>query len=306
MSLGKSIRIYLKEGTVTGIKLAEVVNLTIQAYSCPRNKLSDLNNYFQKEANKPGVYFLFGTDDSINKSKVYIGEAENVWDRLKNHDINKEFWNEVILFTSKDDNLTKSHVKYLESRLINISNLADRYLLENSNSPNLSSLPLPDQDSMEEFILNIKLLTGTLGHKFLESAISSSDVAQKIIPLTAATEDKIVITSTGNIELGLNVKGIKANAIQTDEGIVVLQGSEVSEKDSENYGYKSLREKLISDGVINRSETNKFSFAKNYLFKSPSSAACVIVGYSINGRSAWKNKNGKSINEIEKLEIAAT
>ena len=43
MTLGKSIRIYLKEGTVSGIKQAEVVNHTIQALSSPRNKFTDLH-----------------------------------------------------------------------------------------------------------------------------------------------------------------------------------------------------------------------------------------------------------------------
>src|SRR5690606_36003136 len=108
----------------------------------------------------PGIYFLIG-EDNRNQNKVYIGEAENVWDRLKNHDTKKDFWSEVILFSSKDENLTKSHIKYLESRLINITINADRYKIENSNSSTLSSLPLPDQDSMEDFLLNIKLLNGT-------------------------------------------------------------------------------------------------------------------------------------------------
>lgn len=117
MTLGKSIRIYLKDGTVSGIKQAEVVNHTIQALSCPRNKLSDLNKFFSKESNRPGVYFLLGEDET-SKNKVYIGESENVWERLKNHDTSKDFWSEVIVFTSKDENLTKSHVKYLESKLI--------------------------------------------------------------------------------------------------------------------------------------------------------------------------------------------
>src|SRR5690606_18070485 len=112
--------------------------------------------------------FLIGEDDH-NQNKVYIGEAENVWDRLKTHDTKKDFWNEVILFSSKDENVTKSHVKYLESRLISIAINANRYKVENSNSPNLSSLPLPEQDSMEDFLLNLKLLNGTLGHKFLEN-----------------------------------------------------------------------------------------------------------------------------------------
>ncbi|MFL9844498.1 GIY-YIG nuclease family protein [Flavobacterium rhizosphaerae] len=143
MSLGKSIRIYLKDGTVFGIKQAEVVNHTIQSLSSPRKKISDLNILFQRELNKPGVYFLIGEDRGNNS--VYIGEAENVWERLKSHDTQKDFWNEVILFTSKDENLTKSHVKYLESRLISIAIDADRYKIKNSNSPNLSSLPLADK-----------------------------------------------------------------------------------------------------------------------------------------------------------------
>jgi len=91
MTLGKSIRIYLKEGSVTGIKLAEVVNLTIQALSSPRKKLSELNEFFQNQVNTQGVYFLIGTDDETGKSKVYIGEGENVWERLKSHAVKKDF-----------------------------------------------------------------------------------------------------------------------------------------------------------------------------------------------------------------------
>jgi len=296
MILGKSIRIYLKEGTVTGIKSAEVVNHTIQALTCPRNKLSDLNKFFSREANRPGVYFLLG-DDGTNKTKVYIGEAENVWDRLKNHDTKKDFWSEVVLFTSKDENLTKSHVKYLESRLINIAITADRYDLENSNSPNLSSLPLSDQDSMEDFILNIKLLNGTLGHKFLEDPIPTIEF------ISHETSQKNLNSDSDFIEFELNVKGIHAKALQTDEGIVVLEGSEVSEKESRNYNYTVLREKLISEGIIKLNNKNQLTFSKNYLFKNPSPAAAVILGYAVNGRNIWKDKNGKSLNELEQIQV---
>lgn len=297
MILGKSVRIYLKEGTVTGIKTAEIVNHTIQALTSPRNKLADLNRYFEREANRPGIYFLLG-DDGTNRTKVYIGEAENVWDRLKNHDTRKDFWSEVILFTSKDENLTKSHVKYLESRLVNIAITADRYDLENSNSPSLSSLPMSDQDAMEDFILNIKLLNGTLGHKFLEDPLPIKEI------LKEDTSTKLTnLEQPEFVELELNVKGIKAKALQTDEGIVVLEGSQVSETESRNYNYTVLREKLINEKIIKRDDTNKLSFSKNYLFKNPSPAAAVILGYAVNGRNVWKDKNGKSLNEIEQIQI---
>jgi hypothetical protein len=301
MVLGKSIRIYLKEGSVTGIKLAEVVNLTIQALSCPRKKLSELNDFFKSQVNTQGVYFLIGTDDETGKSKVYIGEGENVWERLKSHAVAKDFWSEVILFTSKDDNITKSHIKYLESRLIEITKETERYLLENSNSPSLSSLPLPDRDAMEEFINNIKLLNGVLGHKFLESQISNK-LEKKIIP-TDITNKETQIDKEEEIELNLNVKNITAKAVQTDEGIVVLAGSQVSESPSENFGYKTLRNELIQDGTIQETPNGPFIFAKKYLFASPSAAAAVIVGYSINGRRTWKDKNGRTLSQIEKSEI---
>ena len=226
---------------MTGIKFAELVNQTIQALSCPRTKLTDLNINFKKEINTQGVYFLLGYEEDALKPKVYIGEAENVWDRLKSHDLKKDFWNEVIIFTSKDDNLTKSHVKYLESRIVEVSRETERYNLENENKPTLSSLPLPDRDAMEEFLSNIKLLTGTFGHKFLENTISVSVTSDNKTLITRSKEKNVVADSTGHLELSLNIKGIKANAIQTNEGLVVLQESEVAINPTKNYGYGALR-----------------------------------------------------------------
>ena len=303
MILGKSIRIYLKEGSVTGIKFAELVNQTIQSLSCPRPKISELNKHFQDEINTQGVYFLIGYEEESGKQIVYIGESENVWDRLKNHDSQKDFWNEVIIFTSKDDNLTKSHIKYLESRLIEIANQTKRYGLKNGNYPALSALPLPDKDAMEEFLANIKILTGTLGHKFLENPISYKKITEVEISLTAKTESNTIIETVGELELFLNVSGIEASAIQTNEGLVVLNGSFVSNNPTKNYGYGSLRDTLIAENVIESNPNGKLNFSRNYLFNSVSAAAAVILGYSVNGRNVWKNIEGQSIKEIERNEL---
>lgn len=303
MTLGKSIRIYLKEGSVTGIKFAEVVNQTIQSLSCPRTKISELNKHFPKEINTQGVYFLIGFEEGTGKQVVYIGEAENVWDRLKNHDLKKDFWNEVIVFTSKDDNLTKSHIKYLESRVVEITNEIKRYGLKNGNNPTLSSLPLPDKDAMEEYLSNIKILTGTLGHKFLEDPIAIKNISEINASITAATENNIIINTNGELELSLNISGIKASAIQTNEGLVVLEGSQASNNPTKNYGYRTLRDNLLSERVIKSNSDGGLSFTRNYLFNSVSAAAAVILGYSVNGRNVWKNNEGKSIKEIEKKEV---
>ncbi len=133
MPVGKSIRVYLADSTVAGIRYAELVNWTGQAIACPRNRLGELASW--GEAAKPGVYFLFEARLGDSKPLAYVGESENVAERLTNHDRTKEFWNEVVIFSSKDENLTKAHVKFLESTLIAMAKKADRYELQNGNTP---------------------------------------------------------------------------------------------------------------------------------------------------------------------------
>ena len=133
MSFGRSITIYLADGTPSGIRHVEIANWTGQAIYCPRSRFAELTKW--EEAKRPGVYFLFERSSNDADNRVYIGESENVIKRLSNHDRDKEFWNELVIFTSKDENLTKSHIKYLESRLANLAIEAKRYDIENSNNP---------------------------------------------------------------------------------------------------------------------------------------------------------------------------
>lgn len=302
-TFGESIRIYLSDGTVTGIKFGEIVNKTIQSISCPRLRTSELNNY--PESKKPGIYFLFGQDEETGDTKAYIGEAENVYNRLQDHIAKKEFWNEIVFFVSKDENLTKGHVRYLESRLVEIANSAGRYKIENGTQPQLSPLPRPDIAAMEEFLNYVKLLIGVLGHKFLEDVTSATKKsAIENIQLTGATQDNQVVLMTSSLELFLNVNNIKAKAMQTDEGIVVLEGSEAVKdlKPSMPNGYKELRDKLVNNGTLVL-EGDKYIFKKNAIFDTASPAASVIVGSSISGPQNWKNSDGKTLKTIEEERL---
>lgn len=302
MQFGKSIRIFLKDGTVTGIKFGEVVNQTIQSISCPRLSIAELNKY--PESKRPGVYFLFGQDEETNEPKAYIGEAENVYDRLQSHITNKDFWNEVIFFVSKDENLTKSHVKYLESRLIQTALLIRRYKVENYNQSQLASLPMADRDAMEEFLTYIKLLIGVLGHKILEEVIKTD---KKTIDAVAIS-DPIQNSENGSIskplELYLSMSGLKAKSIQTNEGIVVLKDSEAAKDHmgSLGFAYREIRERLIQNQQL-KLVNDKLIFQEDILFDSPSAAAASILGYATNGRVNWKDQNGKTLKEIEEQKI---
>lgn len=307
MTLGKSIRIYLADGGVTGIRHGEIVNWTGQAIACPRTRFPELRGW--AEAKRPGIYFLFGQDDESGQDSVYIGEAEVVFDRLCSHISSKDFWTELVAFTSKDDNLTKAHVRYLESRLVVLANNAGRYAIENSASPQLPSLPRADRDAMEEFIGGIQTLLGVLGHRVLEPLIERALAPTTFKPESSpqpATQTEfepatnLTVSTTQSQIFQLRASNLVATAVRTDEGLVVLANSEAAPVvlNSLSVGYRELRERLISLGVLVESGS-KLKFAKDQLFRSPSQAAAVIVGYSINGRDNWKTPNGVSFTDFE-------
>ena len=289
MNIGKSIRIFLDEGLVSGIRHGEIVNWTGQAISSPRSKIKSLSSW--EESKKPGIYFLFGIDEESGGDAVYIGEAENVLDRLQSHLVKKDFWNEVVFFTSKDENLTKAHVKYLESRLVQLAKLSARYVVLNGNEPQLPALPRGDRDAMEEFISNLKILLGVIGYKTLESLN---------VKKTEQISNASATICEESLRLILKAKGINAQAYLTDEGLVVLSESQVSEKmaNSLSMGNRKLREQLIESQILKKTN-GAYLFTKNHLFKSPSQAAAVIVGYSINGRECWKTPSGETLKLIE-------
>jgi hypothetical protein len=295
-SLGQSIRILLADGTVTGIRHAEVVNWTIQAIACPRSRVGELAAW--DEASRPGAYLLFGQNEEDGGAAVYIGEAENVRDRLQDHLAKKEFWNEVILFTSKDQNLTKAHVRYLESRLVSIARGTKRYSVNNATEPQPALLPRGDRDAMESFLNQVRVLLGVLGHKLLEpitAAVTPSPSKPTTTPPAVEAQGSLAGT-----EIFLQTKNLKARALMTDEGIVIRAGSQASMKLTDSIGgtYKRLRALLESKNVL-KSEGDVMVFAEDYLFTSPTAAAVTVLGYAFNGRDGWKTSEGISINQLE-------
>jgi len=282
---GKSIRIFLADGTVTGIRHGEIVNWTGQAVMLPRKRYAELKSW--DEASKPGVYFLFGEDDASGEPMAYIGESENVYDRLRNHVDRKEFWNEAVLFTNKDENLTKAHAKYLESRLIQLATEASRYKIENGTAPPLPNLPRGDRDAMDEFLENLRLLLGALGHKLLEP-VTVGCIADEGSELGSA------------LNISMNRSGLTAKGQLTDEGVVVFPGSQVTTdvRTSLSGGYNKLRQRLIDSGVLELAG-DTYLFTKEHLFSSPSAAAAIICGQACNGREYWKDSKGRTLKQIE-------
>lgn len=284
MVRGTQLKIYLANGTVTGIRHAEIVNWTGQAIAVPRFHVKDLTGW--EETKRPGVYFLFGSDSETGSSLVYIGEAEHIQKRLGQHISGKDFWNEAICFTNKDENLTKAHVKYLEARLVEITLESKRYRLSNQTLPPKPTMPRGERDAMETFIENIRTVIGSLGHKVLEPKITQTDIEHR---------------EKSNSELlHLKVKKLNATAMLTEEGIVVLQGSEalVTIQPSLSTGYTKLRHSLEESGVLTLDGEHLVS-TEDILFTSASQASAVLLGYPCSGPDYWRNKEGLTLKQLE-------
>lgn len=297
MLIGKSIRVYLADATVTGIRYAELVNWTGQSIACPRNRLSELPKW--PEAAKPGVYFLFESRFGDSKPIAYVGESENVLQRLTSHDRNKEFWNEVIIFTSKDENLTKAHIKYLESALASLTKQAGRYELENGNTPPESSLPRADRDAMEEFIINVRMVLGILGYPILEPILQTKHSEE--LKIQSSTETEIISTLS---ELTFTVNNLTAKGAATDEGFVLKKGSQLSKTNTDSIPGKliKIKDRLLKDGLL-KEDSNTLVAAEDILLSSSSYAAAIVAGTSRSGPQSWKAANGKTIKQIEDASL---
>lgn len=276
---GKSIRIFLPDGVPTGLLLAEIPNWTGKVLVAPRNRLPDL--LARPEVRRPGVYLLVGPDpDQPSRDKVYIGEGDDVRKRLASHekDESKDYWTRTVAISSKDENLTKAHVRYLESRLIEIAKVAGRAALANGTAPDPNALPEADVADMEFFLAQVQLVLPILGFNFTRPKT------------TVAIEITGPAPSPASPEFVMKKVGAVARARESDGEFVVLKGSTARKGARASWtSYRGLREQLVEDGkLVDAAQDGLYVFTEDVPFASPSAAAAVVNAGNQNGRIAWK------------------
>lgn len=284
MPTPKTLKIFLLDGEPTGSKIVEISNWTGKAYVIPRNKLKDLLN--RGELNSQSIYFLFG-ETELGKQKIYVGEAEEFKKRILQHNQNKDFWNLAICFISKDDNLTKAHIKYLEAVIIEKIKKAGRVEIENGNNGSTPKLPESDKADMDLFLENLQIVMSSLGYVFMED-LSVEDNINK---------DDVYFVS------GRNIKGVIRI---TNEGYVVQKGSTIAGEDVNSFTGTPLsvwRFQVFNSHRVAKLEDGNYELLENMVFTSPSYAAAFILGRSSNGWTTLKNSSGKTLDEIKRKEL---
>lgn len=284
MTRGKTIQIYLPDGNPSGIKECHITTGVLRAVSIPRNELKKA-----KEINiltQPGIYFLFSKkDDETSQFRSYIGEAEDTLHRVNQHDNDKEgeeYWNYAVCFVSATNNMNKAHVKFLEAHCIKNARENERTKLQNSTMPKGSSLTKQETDFSLDLFDEINILLGTLGYPVFE-------------PIKKVKDDEDIFYCKN--------KDANAKGNLTEEGFVVYSGSIANSEERPSAGKPiiAIRRKLIDDGVLIK-EGNVLKFTKDFVFGSPSTAAAIVVGGNANGWRKWKNKDGKTLDEIKRQE----
>lgn len=277
-----TLKMFLAYGDPKRLRTVELSNWTGKAVSGPRNEFEKLLE--REESQHSGVYFLSGIDPENNNVAIYIGEAECIKDRVKSH-LAKDFWNNISFFISKDENLTKAHIKYLEGRLIEIARSTDRAIVKNSQNSG-AKLPESDREDMEVFLNKMQQILPVLGiEAFVSKSTSASAKAKKNL-------------------LSCNIKGLEAEGYLTPNGMVVIKGSKaVLEERASAQKWPSVlatRNKLIDEGTL-MEESGAYVFTKDVEFSSPSAAAATIHGGSANGLTAWVNKDGLQLKQLQNV-----
>jgi hypothetical protein len=288
---GRTLKLYLVDGSPSGVITAELGVSSVRAAVATRTALPDLIR--REEATRTGIYLLVGPDPDLpGRQLAYVGEGDQVRTRLAAHDSDesKDFFTRAVLIVSKDENLTKAHGRYLESRVIAAIRGAGRAKLVNGTEPPFKGLPEPEIADMERVLDEIEVLLPVLGFDILRPAGQEAGAASAATakaepgkPSTASVEGP-VFTFT---ESGADAKAREANG-----EFVVLAGSLAKRQEVPSCAepLKRRRAEMIAEGVLEITPDGKFlRFTADTAFDSPSGASRVVYGGNVSGPRYWKH-----------------
>ena len=277
MAFNKTIQMCIFEGNPNGKIMCELSNWNGRVYKVSRKDINDFSS--REDSEFTGVYFLLGKDNE-NKDTIYVGEAERMLTRIKQHFKDTYYWNDCIIVISKDNILNKAHVKYLENKFYCLAKDACRAVVLNNTIPTCSSVSEFDDAMLVEFIENTKLLVNTLGYKVFDKV--------ELKNIDHANDEIFYINAA---------RGADAKGLIVSDGFMVMKGSRVAYDVTQSAAdwIKNIRNSLIEKGIIDQN----FIFNSDYIFTSPSVSAAVVMGRNANGRTEWRNSKGNSIKDIE-------
>ncbi len=282
------------DGVPGGITTAEIAGWTGYVLAGPR---ADLGAVLKRpEAERNGAYFLLGNDeDAVGGVRCYIGRTENFVARFRDHSAKKEFWDRVVLITSKDDSFTEGHWGYLEWRLVDLARQAARVSLDNSNDPQGRKLSEAQASDMEAFLSQLQIILPVLGVNAIRVRPASA------LPPEASDASPVfsLLNEKYNVNARAQLRGDEFMMLEGSQVVAAWTGRGRAESTKRTYAsYRARHQKLVADGSI-AVDGGRGILTRDIPFSSPSTAAAVALGRSSNGRVEWKAPDGQSYGDWE-------
>ncbi len=290
---GVTIRIFLVDGKPQGLRLVERMGWTGSFLAFARADYSSARA--REEVSQTGAYVLLGPDPEGRRlQRVYVGEGENIHVRLDAHQKEKDFWTQGYVLTTKDDSLNKAHVRYLEARLLELAAKADNASLDNGTAPEPARLSEPEIAEMETYLDNVLPLFALVGVNVFEPA------EEPAVAATSATTPSEPAADEGGERLYLKTQLTEAQGEDRSRGFLVFFEGAVGRKMKRVMipGYEQLRDRLLQEGILVEDGEN-VKLTKSHLFDSPSAAASVLSGGNKNGRTEWRDADGRTLKELQ-------
>jgi hypothetical protein len=274
----QTIQIFLPDGSPTSIREAEITNRLVKAILFPRNKILEVAK--REIVHFTGVYFLFGTSEDSAKPIVYIGEGEDCFTRIQSHNRKKDFWTHCVIISTKTDEYTKTDGKYLEHYCLNKAKEIGRYIIDNDTGSKKPSISESREYDLLDNFETAKILLATLGYPIFEEK-------------RKAKSSKELFYCTGKSCSGIGEL--------TDDGFLVYKSSKAINRVTDGAGkwVDVLRKKLLLEKIVTLSNEHLI-FEQDYIFNSPSAAAAALLGRNTNGWTKWKNKEGRTLDELKR------
>lgn len=273
MAISKKLEMIYHNGQPDGIRSIRRNLSTMTTYVIPRPLLSEAKNI--SGINRPGIYYLINEDDGNKIVQLYIGQTRNGITRLDDHNRSKDFWNKAIMFLAESKTFTLDMISGLEKFAIIKAQESKRYKVENNIVPKYE-IDEYDLAAVEEIYDEIQFIMATQGYKMndAKSTLNEADI----------------LHTTQN--------GIMAFGVYNGEKFEVLDGSQINlDKPAHLQRYNRQREDLISQQSIVNAD-GKYILKVTVDFDTPSGASNFVLGGSTNGWVEWKNKDGKTLDEL--------
>ncbi len=273
----RTIQIFLPSGEPSGIRIVEQTTSIIRLIEVPRSDMADFIK--MPESKQVGLYFLVSGD---SKDELYIGQSGDVGTRLMQHNKDEtKDWERVLVLVSLTNNLTQTHVLYLESLSIEKARNCQRYELSNGNGGQKPYTPVPLKADCDEIHEIGSLLLATLGYPIFE----------RLTEVTTLKTEQVFICNRSDVD---------AKGVYTNEGMVVLKGSSapIITKRKTEQRFFDKRDQLLAKGVI-KTEGERSVFQRDYLFQTPSGASMFLLLATSNGWKDWKTDQGVTLHEYQ-------